>query len=105
MIHLDLESHPPQAAILAVGLRAESGSTRKVQLGLFSPQLPEAGRLDITLARLSALVGEGNVGSPALSDRHLPGNFRVEPFALPSGDPRHRPLRNLPGFTAATTAT
>jgi protein ImuB len=86
LLHLDLETHPPQAAILAVGLRAEPGSTSKVQLGLFSPQLPEAGRLDITLARLSALVGEGNVGSPALPDQHLPGSFRIEPFALPSGD-------------------
>lgn len=87
LIHLDLEAHPPQAAILAVGLRATPGSTSKVQLGLFSPQLPEAGRLDITLARLSALVGEGNVGSPALPDQRLPGSFRVEPFALPSADP------------------
>lgn len=87
LIHLDLEAHPPQAAILAVVLRAEPAATSKVQLGLFTPQLPEAGRLDITLARLSALVGEGNVGSPALPDQHLPGSFRVEPFALPSGDP------------------
>jgi protein ImuB len=87
LIHLDPEAHPPQAAILAVELRAEPGSTSKVQLGLFSPQLPEAGRLDITLARLSALVGEGNVGSPALPDRHLPGSFRIDPFTLPSGDP------------------
>jgi protein ImuB len=86
LIHLDLEAHPPQAAIQAVGLRAEPGSTSKVQLGLFSPQLPEAGRLDITLARLSALVGEGNVGFPALPDRRRPGSFHVEPFALPSGD-------------------
>ncbi len=86
LLHLDLERHPPQAAVLAVGLRAESGSTSKVQLGLFSPQLPEAGRLDITLARLSALVGEGNVGFPALPDTHLPGSFRIEPFALPTGD-------------------
>jgi protein ImuB len=87
LIHLDLEAHPPQAAILAVGLHAEPGVTSKVQLGLFSPQLPEAARLDITLARLSALVGEGNVGSPSLPDKHLPGGFKVEPFALPSGDP------------------
>ena len=86
LIHLDLEAHPPQAAILAVGLRAEPGSTSKTQLGLFSPQLPEAGRLDITLARLSALVGEGNVGSPVLPDQHLPGSFGIEPFAVPSGE-------------------
>ena len=87
LLHLDLEAHPPQAAILAVGLRAEPGSISKVQLGLFSPQLPEAGRLDITLARLSALVGEGNVGCPALPDEHIPGSFRIEPFGLPSGGP------------------
>jgi protein ImuB len=86
LLHLDLEAHPPQAAILAVGLRAEPGSTSKVQLGLFSPQLPEAGRLDITLARLCALVGEGNVGCPVLPDEHTPGSFRIEPFALQSGD-------------------
>ncbi|WP_260738171.1 DNA polymerase Y family protein [Tunturiibacter lichenicola] len=91
LIHLDLEAHPPQAAILAVGLRAEPGSTSKVQLGLFTPQLPEASRLDITLARLSALVGECNVGSPALPDQHRPGSFRIEPFVLPSGDPSNRP--------------
>jgi protein ImuB len=87
LLHLDLEAHPPQAAVIAVGLRAEPGSTSKVQLGLFSPQLPEAGRLDITLARLTALVGEGNVGSPALPDQHLPGGFRIDPFTLSSGDP------------------
>jgi protein ImuB len=92
LIHLDFEAHPPQAAILAVGLRAEPGSTSKVQLGLFTPQLPEASRLDITLARLSALVGEGNVGSPALPDQHFPGSFRIEPFVLPSGDPSIRPV-------------
>jgi protein ImuB len=37
LIHLDLEAHPPQAAIVALTLSAEPGSTSKVQLGLFSP--------------------------------------------------------------------
>jgi protein ImuB len=41
LLHLDLEAHPPQAAILSLTLEAEPGSTSKVQLGLFSPQLPE----------------------------------------------------------------
>ena len=41
LLQLDLEAHPPQAAIIAVTLTAEPGSTSKVQLGLFSPQLPE----------------------------------------------------------------
>jgi len=42
LIHLDLEAHPPQSPILGMTLTAESGNTSKVQLGLFSPQLPEA---------------------------------------------------------------
>jgi protein ImuB len=85
--HLDLEANPPQAAILAVALHAEPGSTSKVQSGLFSPQLPEAARLDVTLARISATVGEGNVGRAVLEDTHALDGFRIEPFTIPSGDP------------------
>ena len=57
LLHLDLEAHPPRAAILSLSLSAEPGSTSKVQLGLFSPQLPEPMRLDVTLARIRAIVG------------------------------------------------
>ncbi len=85
LLHLDLEAHPPQASILAVALHAEPGSTGKVQSGLFSPQLPEAARLDVTLARISAIVGEGNVGIAVLEDTHTPEGFRMEAFAVPSG--------------------
>jgi len=81
---LDLEAHPPQAAIVAVTLTAEPGSTSKVQLGLFSPQLPEPMRLDVTLARIRALVGDKCVGSPVLRDTNQPDGFRVEPFKVPS---------------------
>jgi protein ImuB len=85
LLHLDLEAHPPQAAIVAVTLNAEPGSTSKVQLGLFSPQLPEPMRLDVTLARIRALVGDECVGSPVLRDTNQPDGFRVEPFKVPSG--------------------
>jgi protein ImuB len=80
LLQLDLEAHPPQAAIIAVLLTAEPGSTSKVQLGLFSPQLPEPMRLDVTLARIRALVGDECVGSPVLRDTNQPDGFRVEPF-------------------------
>jgi len=86
LLHLDLDAHPPPAAILAVALHAEPGSTSKVQLGLFSPQLPEASRLDVTLARIRAVVGEDNVGCAVLQDTHAAEAFRVEPFTVPSGD-------------------
>jgi protein ImuB len=84
LLHLDLESHPPHAAILTVVLHAEPGNASKVQLGLFSPQLPEPARLDVTLARLAALVGEGNVGQAVLDDTHTPEGFHVEPFQASS---------------------
>jgi protein ImuB len=85
LIHLDLEAHPPQAAIVALTLSAEPGSTSKVQLGLFSPQLPEPMRLDVTLARIRGVVGEGCVGRPVLTDTHRPDSFRVEPFTVSLG--------------------
>ncbi len=87
LLHLDLEAHPPQAAILSLTLTAEPGSTSKVQLGLFSPQLPEPARLDVTLARIRAIVGEDCVGRAVLKDTHQPDGFRVEPFTVPTGLP------------------
>jgi protein ImuB len=87
LLHLDLEAHPPQAAILALALAAEPGDTSKVQLGMFSPQLPEPARLDVTLARIRAIVGEECVGRAVLKDTHEPDGFRLEPFSIPSGKP------------------
>jgi protein ImuB len=73
--------------VLMVALEAEPGSTSKVQLGLFSPQLPEAARLDLTLARIRALVGEDGVGRAALQDTHAPDHFIIEPFTISSREP------------------
>src|SRR5215472_3391035 len=84
LLHLNLQSHPPQAAIVAVTLNAEPGDTSKVQLGIFSPPLPEAARLDVTLAQLKVLLGEGNVGQAILQDSNTPDGFRLEPFSVPS---------------------
>ena len=86
LLHLDLEAHAPSAAILNVVLHAEPGSTSKVQLGLFSPQLPEAARLDVTLARVKAILGEENVGCAVLEDTHAPKPYRIEPFTVPSNE-------------------
>jgi protein ImuB len=80
LLQLDLEAHPPAAAITGLTIAAEPGKQSKVQLGLFAPQLPESGRLDITLARIRAIVGEGNVGRAMLRDSLQPEAFR--PHAL-----------------------
>jgi protein ImuB len=87
LLHLELEANPPAAAVVAVSIEAEPGAVSKVQLGLFSPQMPEASRLDVTLARLRNIVGEGNVGRIVLDDSHRPDGFRVEPFEVPKTKP------------------
>lgn len=95
LLHLDLEAHPPQAAVLAVALDAEPGSTSQVQFGLFSPQLPEPSRLDVTLARIRAIVGDENVGRAVLTDTHQLDGFRVEPFEIPSAQHAEAPSATL----------
>ena len=82
LLHLDWVAHPPQAAVLALRLKAETGEVGKLQLGLFSPQLPEPGRLDVTLARIRAVVGEDRAGSVELKDCHGPDSFRMKPFSV-----------------------
>ncbi|MEO8726450.1 MAG: DNA polymerase Y family protein [Acidobacteriaceae bacterium] len=84
LLHLDLQAHPPPAAVLSLTLAAEPGSTSKVQLGLFSPQVPEPMRLEVTLARIRAIVGEDRVGRAVLQDTHQPDSFRMEPFTIPA---------------------
>jgi protein ImuB len=82
LLHLDLNAHPPQAAVLALTLTAEPGRSSKIQLGLFAPQTPEPSRLDVTLARIKAIVGEERVGTPVLEDTHQPASFHTEPFQV-----------------------
>ncbi len=84
LLQLEIGAKPPQAAVVRLTLRAEAGAQSKVQLGLFAPQTPEPSRLDVTLARLRAMVGEERVGSPVLEDTHRADGFRMEGFAIAS---------------------
>ena len=84
LLQLEIAAHPPQAAITSLTLIAEAGQQSKMQLGLFAPQTPELSRLDVTLARLKALVGDERVGSPVLRDSHRSGSFVIHNFAIPN---------------------
>ncbi len=87
LAHLDLLAHPPTSAIRSLSLSAEPGSTSKVQMGLFSPQTPEPMRLDVTLARIRSIVGEGCVGSAELDDTHRADAYHLKQFFVPAGAP------------------
>ena len=93
LVQLDLEAHPPGAAVVGIAITAEPGDRSKVQIGLFSPQLPEASRLDVTLARLSALVGEERVGRAKLLDAHGTERFAMERFRV--DEERRRGARDV----------
>lgn len=87
LMHLDLQTHPPSAEVMGLRIGAEPGKRGKVQMGLFSPQLPEPTRLEVTLAQIEAMVGEGRVGSPRLLDTHRPDSFTIERFVPPTKIP------------------
>ncbi len=96
LLQLDLQSHPAPAAITAITLHADPGPRPGVQSGLFSPQSPEPMRLEVTLARIAALVGENRVGHAVLTDNHRPESFRIERFKVTEPDnTKHRRHRTL----------
>jgi protein ImuB len=80
LILLDLESHPPAAAIDRVVVRVEPTPGRIVQWSLIERAQPSPEQVSTLLARLSALMGESHVGSPALVDSWRPGAFAMEAF-------------------------
>ena len=82
LLQIELASHPPPSAVATFAIDAVAGHGSKIQLGLFSPQLPESSRLDVTLARIRAIVGEDNVGSPVLKDTHRGDAFHMEAFTI-----------------------
>jgi protein ImuB len=96
LLQLDLETHPPDAAILGLELYAQSAAPYRAQHGLFLPQAPEPGRVEVLLARLRKLLGDERVGSPELTDDHRPNAFRVVPFTPPPPAKCERPSLSVP---------
>jgi protein ImuB len=85
LIQLELEMHPPQGAVIALHMQAQPARPKTLQQGLFVQQTPEAGRLEVLLARLRKLLGEDRIGAPELLDCHRPDAFRMVPFLPDTG--------------------
>src|ERR1700687_1494670 len=81
LLQLDLQAHPPGAPIVKIHLSADPAHPRPLQSGLFQPVFPEPEKLELTLARIAGIVGEGRVGSVELLDTHREGAFVVRHFA------------------------
>ena len=88
LVLLDLESHPPDAAIDRVVVAVDPTPARILQYSLLTRPLPSPEQVSTLMARLNALMGEGRCGAPQTVDSWRPGAFNMAPFApveAPSG--------------------
>ncbi|HLK69014.1 MAG TPA: hypothetical protein VKU19_36530 [Bryobacteraceae bacterium] len=77
LLQLDLSANPPCAPVVHVWMGVNPVKPQAAQSGLFVPVTPEPVKLELTLARIQAIVGASRVGSPELIDTHRPGAFRM----------------------------
>jgi protein ImuB len=89
---LTLVRHELEAQTPAAPHPPKTRSARAVpavvgQPGLWQPAAPLRRDLAAALARVAALAGPGNVGSPRPDDTHRPDAFTLVPFAPPRGEP------------------
>ena len=81
LLILDLESHPPPAAIDIVAIEIDPAPGRVLQYSLLERARPSAETLATLTARLGALVGESRAGQAVLLDSHGPDAFAMCRFA------------------------
>lgn len=90
LLRLQLQADPPSASVLAISLGAEPARRPSLQGDLFQRNSIDSEKLELTIARLSNLVGSSNVGSPEILDTHRPGAFRMTRFAFTSNETNNR---------------
>lgn len=95
LAQLDLAAHPPYAPVKKVAIHAIPARVRLTQAGLFQPLAPEPAKLEISMARIRAVVGEADsenrslVGFPTLVDSHRPDCFQVASATAQHSENRH----------------
>jgi protein ImuB len=83
LILLDLESHPPPAAIDVVDLELEVTPGRIAHGALFARTLPSPEDLATLVARLGALMGETRIGAPVEVDTFDARRVGLTAFTIP----------------------
>jgi protein ImuB len=90
LLRLQLQGDPPAAPIQKIYMTADAAAPRVAQNGLFVPCGPDPEKLEVTIARLAKLVGEGNLGCAELVDSHRPESFRMTRFVVASEQNKRR---------------
>ena len=86
LLRLRLQSRPPGAPIQKIQMTAQSSLSRVTQGSLFIPTAPDPDKLELTIARIASVVGDGNIGSPKLLDSHRPDAFHMDNFSIAAVD-------------------
>jgi len=79
---LDLEAHPPPAAIDAVTVTAQPAPGPIIHYSLLTRAAPAPEALSTLLARLSGVTGPHGSGTAALLNTYRPDGFEMKPFAI-----------------------
>src|ERR1700730_6511156 len=90
LLRLQLQGDPPAAPIQKIYMTADAAAPRVAQNGLFVPRGPDPEKLEVTIARLGKLVGEGNLGCAELVDSHRPESFRMRRFVVANEQNKRR---------------
>src|SRR5258707_3788555 len=90
LLRLQLQGDPPAAPIQKIYMTTDAAALRVAQNGLFVPCGPDPEKLEVTIARLGKLVGEGNLGCAELLDSHRPESFRMTRFVVLSEQNKRR---------------
>ncbi len=119
LLQLDLEAHPPGEPVVHVWMAMNPVKPQAAQSGLYVLVAPEPVKLELTLARIKAIVGENRVGYAEVLDTHRPDAWRLasrlesphgkRKACSTEGFRRYRPARTAhvtlssgqPGFVAA----
>jgi len=119
LLQLDLEAHPPAEPVVHVWMGMNPVKPQAAQSGLYVLAAPEPVKLELTLARIRGIVGEGRVGYAEVLDTHRPDAWRLAcrlesrhgklKACSTEGFRRYRPVRTAhvtlasgqPGFVAA----
>lgn len=80
LLALEIEAHPPPAAVTGVALSARVVPRRATPGGLWQPPVPAPRDLATVLTRLTLLVGGANVGTPVALDSHQPDDYTLTAF-------------------------
>ena len=93
LLTLEIEAHPPSAAVTGVAISAHVVARRAAPGGLWQPPAPAPRDLAGVLARLTTLVGRANVGAPVALDSHRPDACSLTSFVVEPAEEHARSAR------------